>query len=156
MIKRAEIALLFWIVLGIYILIQSYRMGMGTLGSPGPGLLPFLVGALLVAFSAFSLLRRLRGEGRHDGPAGEGKKRPELRRISIVICSLVGYAVLLERLGYLVTSFLMLALLFRNMGTARTVAAGVSLATVVATYFVFSYFGVVFPPGILEWKGFSR
>jgi putative tricarboxylic transport membrane protein len=156
MIKRAEIALLFWIGLGIYILIQSYRVGLGTLGCPGPGLMPFLVGALLVAFSAFSLLRRLYGEGRHEGLAGAGKKKSELRRISIVLGSLIGYAVLLERLGFLVTSFLMLALLFRNMGTARTVAAGVSLATVVATYFVFSYLGVVFPPGILEWKGFPR
>jgi putative tricarboxylic transport membrane protein len=156
MIKRAEIALLFWIALGIFILIQSYGMGLGALGSPGAGLMPFLVGALLVVFSLFSLLRRLYGKGDLKGLPAASKERPQLRRIGIVLGGLVGYALLLERLGYLVTSFLMLAILFRNMGTARTVAVGISLGTVVATYLVFSYFGVVFPLGILDWKGFSH
>jgi hypothetical protein len=50
----------------------------------------------------------------------------------------------------------MLALLFRAMGTTRYgMAATLSVATVLVTYFVFSYLGVVFPLGILQWRGFS-
>ena len=101
-------------------------------------------------------MRRLRRKT-SQGVAGEGKTRPELGRIGLVLGSLIGYAFFLERLGYLVTAFLMLALLFRSMGTARySVAATLSVATVLVTYFAFSYLGVVFPPGILQWKGFPR
>lgn len=157
MIERATIALLFWIGLGIFIMIHSYGTGLGTTGSPGPGLMPFLVGALLIAFSIFSLLRRLRGRVHAKDLSGERKGRPQLGRIGIVLCGLIGYGFFLERLGYLVTAFLMLTILFRSMGTAKLgSAAAVSLVTVLVTYFVFSYFGVVFPPGILDWKGFPR
>ncbi|MEW6665325.1 MAG: tripartite tricarboxylate transporter TctB family protein [Thermodesulfobacteriota bacterium] len=152
--QRANIALLFWIALGIFISIHSYRLGLGTWSSPGPGLMPFLVGALLSAFSLFSLVRRLRQKS-GAAMAGEKRRRPELGRICLVLGSIIGYAFLLERLGYLVTSFLMLALLFRGMGTTRYgVAATLSAATVLVTYLVFSYLGVAFPPGILQWKGF--
>ena len=116
--KRATIALFFWVALGLFISIHAYnRLGLGTLSSPGPGLMPFLVGALLSAISLFSLVGRLRQKIR-PGIAGESKRRPELGRIGLVLGSLIGYAFFLERLGYLVTAFLMLALLFRSMGTA--------------------------------------
>jgi len=151
--RYTMIALFFWTGLGVFILIHSYGLGLGKLSSPGPGLMPFLVGALLVLFSLVAVWRRWS----HKTPVQPGeevsKGRADLSKVALVLGCLLAYAFFLERLGYLVTSFLMLTLLFRAMGSKRwSMAVTTSLLTVLVTYFAFTYLGLVFPSGIVQWE----
>jgi hypothetical protein len=66
------------------------------------------------------------------------------------VVSLIVYALLLEKLGYVITTLLLLYCLFWVAGTTKLVAAVSSVSTVSLTYFGFSYLGVVFPQGILK------
>ena len=49
--KRDVIPALIWIIIGLAVMMVSYQMSLGTLHTPGPGLLPFLLGSLLVIVS---------------------------------------------------------------------------------------------------------
>jgi putative tricarboxylic transport membrane protein len=78
-------------------------------------------------------------------------------RVGFVLLSLFVFALLLEKIGYLITSFLILTLLFRSTGSKgwrfALITSGV---TALVTYFVFTYLGLRFPAGIFRLGGFLK
>jgi len=54
--KNDRYTTLFWMALGIFVASYSYKLGLGKISSPGPGLFPFLLGALFALLSFFKLL----------------------------------------------------------------------------------------------------
>ncbi len=148
--KDQKWAALFWIGLGLYVIYASYRMGPGSFRSPGPGLMPLLLGLVLSLTSLYYIVTEFtRKSGKVDNK-GEQRANTKPLKVVIVVVILLAYAVTLEKLGYLVGSFLMLSVLFWVAGMKRLTAALSSLAAVLASYGLFTYLGVVFPPGILK------
>jgi len=131
----------------------AYQLGIGKLRSPGPGLMPFIVGGFLFLLSCFLLMVTLFRKAFREESVEE-QRGVNFRKLAIVVASLVLYGLLLERLGFLVVTFLLLFFLFWGMGIRRGSALVASLITVLATYFVFTYLGLRFPPGILRLVGF--
>ena len=155
--ERSLIPILFWILLSLFILFFSHNIGLGEFRTPGPGLMPFLVGFFLLLISLYALiisvLRKSGGEetsNREDGGI-------HFRKIGFVLFLLLAYALLLERIGYLITSFLILAFLFRGMGLKGwgfvLITSGI---TALVTYVFFAYFGLRFPTGILGIGGLLK
>ena len=144
---------LFWIGLSLFVLIFSHRMGLGGFHNPGPGLMPFLLGFLLFPISLYLLIMSVlrKGEG-VEAPQEEGG-RTNYRQIGLILVSLFVYALLLERLGFLITTFVFMILLFRSVGNRWIAVLLASAITVLAAYFVFTSFGVRFPEGILKLGG---
>jgi hypothetical protein len=71
-----------------------------------------------------------------------------------VAAVLFAYALFLEGLGFHVTTFVVLAILFRLGGYKRWVQVlGYSAIVVAITYLLFTYLGVRFPPGIFRLLG---
>ena len=111
-------------------------------GNPGPGLLPLALGVVIVVLAAVSFLRP---EVRHI-------ELPQFRRILLILGSLVVYALLLELVGYVVATALLVGFLLIVLGERfrwwqPVMAVGVSLAT----YYVFRVvLGLPLPPGLLE------
>lgn len=135
-------------------MVVSYQMSLGTLQTPGPGLLPFLLGSLLIVVSlpiligSLLLFRKTVPESR----AAEIWAGVEFKNVLIIIISLVAYALLLERLGFILTAFLFLFVLFATFDFQRWLfALGVSSVTIFITYLLFNVvLRVELPSGLLR------
>lgn len=138
--KRDVIPALIWIVLGLAVMIASYQMSLGTLHTPGPGLLPFLLGSLLVIVSLSIFINSLTlfkktSPGTSETGIWAGI---EFKNLLIIVVALVAYPLLLEKLGFLITAFLFLFVLFSVFDSRRWFfALGASLLTVSITYTLF-------------------
>jgi putative tricarboxylic transport membrane protein len=134
--KYHPIIIAIWIGLSLCLIVFSYKLGLGKLRSPGPGLMPFSIGGLLLLISLCLLMVDLFKKSAEDKP------------------SLILYGLLLERLGFPVTTFLLLLFLFRIMGVRWLTALVASALTVLITYGSFTYLGVRLPSGIFRLMGF--
>lgn len=126
-------------LLGVAITIASYRLGFGTLARPSDGLMSFGVGILLCLCASPILIRSFLN-GRKAGRKEEQGvwSGVDFKKIALVLASLVAYSVFLERLGYLVATFLMVLVLFKAVGSRRwTWAVIAAFLTVSLTYVVF-------------------
>ena len=97
---------------------QSFRVPMGNIRQPGPGFLPFWVGVILALLSAVlwfeasfrkptaESVRFLSGEGKWPYVIAAG--------IALLI-----YTFLLEPLGFIISTFLLLIFLFRVIGKQK-------------------------------------
>jgi len=139
--------------LSLFVMTFSHRLGLGGFHNPGPGLTPFLLGLLLLLISLYVLIKSLLKKGRGDETPGEGQSRTSYGKMGLVLVALFAYSFLLERLGFLITTWIFLFLLFRSVGNRWITALVASTSTVLATYFVFTFFGVRFPLGVLELGG---
>ncbi|HSR11865.1 MAG TPA: tripartite tricarboxylate transporter TctB family protein [Thermodesulfobacteriota bacterium] len=148
--KRDIIPALLWIAIGLGVMIVSYRLSLGTLHSPGPGMLPFILGSLLLVISLPILI--------HSIPASAGKGEPgiwsgiEKKNVVIIVAALIAYALFLEKAGFLLTAFLFLLVLFWVFDPRRWILAlGVSLLTAAVTYTLFVLIlQVELPPGLFS------
>lgn len=121
-------------------MIASYRMSIGNLHSPGPGLFPFLLGALLILVSlpivigALLLMK----------PSASRSKEPgiwagiEFKNVLLILAGLFSYAMLLEKIGFLMMAFIFLFILFSAFDSRKWLfALLVSSVVVSITYFLF-------------------
>lgn len=105
---------LFWILVGILFCIGGFHYGIRRSGIPGPGFLPFVTGMILVALSLALLISGLMNRGGRAGSKEEPMPGGQaLKRILKVLGALCLYVLLLEPLGFLLTTFLFMALLLR-------------------------------------------
>ena len=150
--KKYDISIrVFWLALGCFVVIYSYTLGLGKFINPGPGMLPFLLGCIFLILSAVRLRTVMQSQ---EEKIGEQETKIEYWRIALIVVALLIWALVIESLGFLVATFILMTLLYRAAGFTRWyVAALWGLVTVLATYFVFTYLGVRFPPGILRTLG---
>jgi putative tricarboxylic transport membrane protein len=149
--KRAEvIASILWMTLGVVISLGALRLGLGAPSDPGSGFLPFWTGALISLLGLLQLGRMVLEKGRDDSQAliraAVGWKRP-----TCVVLTLAFYSLLLTHLGYLVTTFFTMLVLFSLYDRRRwgLVSAGSILVTII-TYVVFhQLLKVQLPAGLL-------
>lgn len=97
-----------WLLTSLTICVASIQLKLGTPRDPGPGFMPFATGLFLLFFSLGALFKEGREEEKQEGPwAG-----PYWRKVITTTISLVIYALILTRLGYLLSTFLLLVFLF--------------------------------------------
>ncbi len=130
---------IFWMGLGIAVAVSSYRLRLGTLANPGPGLAPFFLGIILSLCSLPILVRSflviMRNQKHEDEPIWSGI---QFKKLIIVVASLLGYWVFLEKIGFVLTTFLLLLILFKTVDSQRWRSVYVaSTLTVIVIYIVF-------------------
>ena len=119
---------LFWLAIGLAIAVNSGKYGLGSLSSPGPGFLPFLTGlaiaglALVVFFQQFSKRDREK--------VTDLWQKGNWPTMLLVMGALVLYTLLLNFIGFLLDTFLLIAFLLRVMEPMswKKVFAGAILA----------------------------
>lgn len=142
-----------WIVFGIIIAKASYGLGLGNLVKPGAGLVPFCLGIILFLCSFPILIRSFvniekAGKGKEEGIWSE----IDFKKIAVALASLIVYLIFLERLGFLVTAFLILLILFKVVGSQKWSRA--LIATVLAvscSYLLFVLLLKVYMPSFHLW-----
>jgi len=114
-LKADRASSLCWLAVGGISIYGSIHLGLGTLGEPGSGFLSFLAGCFICLMALIIFLRALirdRGLQVKTSLLWEGTnwRRP----IAIGLLTL-GYILALERIGFLLTSFLLLLVIFRGV-----------------------------------------
>lgn len=121
--------------MGMLVIIESLSMPPGEFNTPGPGVYPQILGALLLAVSLILGFTSLsRGSNTEMVQVGHGN-------IWFVVIALILVAVLLERIGFILTLTVFLLFLLKklsDMGWVRCIAFAFA-GSIVA----FLFFGVL-------------
>lgn len=144
-----EATSIFWLVVALIVAVASFRLGLGTFSAPGSGFTPFGASVLLGILSLVCFLQaRGREKSAEVQPLFRGKLWP---RVILVFVALVAYAQLIPFGGYSMTTFLLMAFLFRIAGQKKAWKVALySLATTALSYYVFSkWLNLQFPLGPL-------
>ena len=131
-------------------LFEASRLAFGSIRVPQTGFFPSILAILLLFFSIALLVQTCRQAG---GESGEQPITSEAWiRISITLAAMLGFALVLEKLGFLLSTFTVMLVLLRVIEPqkwARVLA--VALATALISYFLFGrLLNIPLPAGVLE------
>lgn len=147
--KYDQMSSLLWLGFAFYICIESLRLPLGSWRDPGPGFLPLGsgIGLAILAITAFFQARFRAEEKTRKGWYSQERWKSLL----VILGVLFGYALFLDFLGFLISTFLLLVMLFRFVEPQRwVVAIGGSALASIASYIIFEvWLKTQLPKGIL-------
>jgi hypothetical protein len=152
---------LIWIFAGCLICFLSWRIHLGSFREPGAGFVAFAAGIALVIVGVLMSLsvsfgnRAPESKQPSSAPQEAGAAFLRLPKLPVLytVAALLGYGLVVNALGYLITTFLVMFALFYDRGTNRLIPSALSsLLTVVMTYLIFeTWLRCQLPRGILPW-----
>lgn len=102
---------LFFLLMGIFFILESRHFASATYGSEvGPNLFPTGLGILLILLSI-----RLFYETFRYSAENKAKSKLDWKRFGIIFAAALGYALTLEWIGYILSTFLFLLIGFQTM-----------------------------------------
>ncbi|MBI2204888.1 MAG: tripartite tricarboxylate transporter TctB family protein [Candidatus Rokubacteria bacterium] len=134
-------------LVGLIAFAESLRLAEDTLtGGPGGRLLPATLGLIVAVLGGAVALKRTPGR-----PGVASAIPGGATRVVATLAGLAAYALVFERLGFLVSSSVFVAVLLLLYGERRwVVVLALAAGAAGATYAVFArWLGVPLPPGIL-------
>ena len=134
------------LVFGLYLVYEALQMRFGSVARPGPGFYPTLLAVLLVAVSGVLLVRSLsRREERLQVDFGA-----RTGHIGITIAAIALYAAVLEAVGFLLCTFVLVFMLLVGIGKVPWLRSLVLASGGTALFYViFSWIGIALPDGVL-------
>jgi hypothetical protein len=96
---------LFWIGIGICFALGGVKLNIGEFRNPGAGFLPTIMGLIMICISTFTLIKGLLGP---ISPISQ----IAWRRHSLMVASVFFYALLLDFIGFLPSTFVFMLILF--------------------------------------------
>ena len=151
MVTGDRVSSLFGLLFALYILKESFDLDVGGLHQPGPGFFSLFGGIFLGVFSAILFFRSLVSQARKKDRKAKGQEE-NLRFVFYVFAGLLVYAFVLEWLGFILSTFLLVVILLRFFDPQKwwklLLTAGVAS---VSTYVIFAVLlRSELPKGILE------
>jgi putative tricarboxylic transport membrane protein len=139
---------LFWVALGILVCYRATQLGLGSVTEPGPGFIFFWLGLILVMLSLAALAESLRSS---DGVV-QVTREMNWVKIALVLLSLLLYAFFLERVGFVLTTFLLLSFLLGWVEQANwTRSLGIAAVAALGSFAVFElWLKIRLPKGIFR------
>lgn len=147
---------IFWIVIGGIICVLASQYGLGSFRAPAPGFVAFLSGIVIGGVGAVMILSRTISTGHSKETirgAGLGVPVISLGRLAYTMIFLIAYAILMDPLGYIVSTFLAMFGLFFDWGKKNWLWSGFfSIIVSLVSYLVFEvWLHCQLPLGILPW-----
>lgn len=145
--RSEQIVALIWLALGIGIAVGALDLGLGELHMPGIGFMPFLIGVSL-GVSGLILLIAATAKGKGEERIWQGQR---WENVVLPVSALLAYIFLMEPLGFLISSFLLMFLLFKTTAPGKFISPLASSAVVVfLSYMIFFvWLKVSLPKGFL-------
>jgi len=144
-----------WVAFGVAVAIGGIGLGFGTWAAPASGFVPTLAGVALAAIGAavfhqeWRFAREAARVPRTARPETPSPTAAERWRVAAAAGAVLAYGLLLEPLGLVLTTVLVLGVLFRFVGGLGWLAT--VTATAAGTGFSYALFArwlkVPFPPG---------
>jgi putative tricarboxylic transport membrane protein len=137
MFNNDQISSAAWFFIGLLILIFSIPYGLGEVHSPGTGFMPFYTGVTMCVFSVFIFIEATRA--RRDGLRWENPLKGTLwEKPIIALAALVAYALLMDRLGFLLATALLIGFLLRGIHPQKWIVVILgAILTSIIMYLVF-------------------
>lgn len=133
------------------------KLNLGDFHTPGAGFLPFIAGTLLGIFglilmSSTLLSKKREGKGAREQKGIATRDWRSFLNPLLTVVILFGYILLLEPLGFLLTTFICLLLLFKLSEPRRWMTPVVlSGVTAILSYLIFSvWLQCQLPKGLLR------
>ncbi len=149
--KADRASSIFWLAVGLVSIYGSFQLGLGTLSEPGSGFLSFLAGSFICLMALIVFLQSfLQGKGFQVriSTLWEGMR---WHRAAFVGLLLLVYILVLERLGFLLTAFLMVLAMVKGverLSWGKALLISISASSV--CYLVFDKFlKATLPRGLL-------
>jgi putative tricarboxylic transport membrane protein len=137
---------LFWVAAGLLACYGATRLGLGSVTEPGAGFIFFWSGLILVILSLIAFAESVRRSADTAREMGE----MNWKKIALVLLSLLLYAFFLERLGFVLTTFVFMSFLLGCIeGTGWFRSLGVASAGALTSYAMFElWLKIRLPRGI--------
>ena len=126
------------LLIAAFVLTASLRLGVGALHDPGSGFVLFWAGVLLAICSFILLGAGLSGK-REPAQRPDPGNPMDRRNVPIVMAALIVYCALLPKLGYAISTFLLMAVLFALGRMKPWMIALASLVTVLLSDYLFAH-----------------
>ena len=135
--------------LALVALLEASKLPFGRLSSPQAGFFPLILAIFLAIFSLVLMAQTI-NEPKEESGASRGGSAI-WKRIILAVGALVVFGVLFESLGYIISTFLLIAFLLRAVEQQKwSLVVVVAFFTSLATYLVFGLLlNAPLPGGIL-------
>ena len=125
---------------------EARKLPFGTVNAPDSGFFPLSLAVMLAMLSALIVFASWLPGARATAPTswqGAG-------RVALAVAALVAYVAVLNQLGYLLATALIMLLYLRGLERVRwSVSLAITIVSVVASYVLFRRLGVPLPAGIV-------
>jgi len=101
----------FFLAVGVFFAAYARTVDVGTWSEPGPGFLPLLAGICMTVMATALFLKSFRRKGSPVPPFFP--KADSWKRVLATVASLAGYALALQYLGFMLTTFLFVGFLVK-------------------------------------------
>ncbi len=130
---------LVWLVAGTAIMVGSLlSLDVGTANEPGPGLLPLIAGIVVTLLALVILLKAILVTAKREWKVRDSWKGFKGKKLFYAAGSLLIYAAMLERVGFLLMTLLLLLFLFRKIEPQTwKVTIALSIVASMGSYLVF-------------------
>ena len=128
---------IFWMAVGLLLSIWSTRYQIGTLTQPGSGFFPLGLGVLLIFLSIILLLQARKSSFVSQIPLTSKPER-DWKKVAYTLLVMLLATLLFERVGYLLTLFLLITFLMYGGGARnwKTILV-VAFFSVTGVYLIF-------------------
>jgi putative tricarboxylic transport membrane protein len=140
---------LFWLLFSLITCIEAYRLKLGAINKPGPGFFPFSAGLIMLILSLTALFQSIRGRKKEEKTLRQEPFR--WWNIVIILIAITAYAFSLEKIGFLINTFLFICLLLKVVEPQpwKTAIIGGLITTIAANLIFNVIFRAQIPSGIL-------
>jgi len=141
----------FFVVVSIVVCLQAARYGIGSFHDPSAGFFPFLMGLVVCSLSLALLFSAIFSKDKAKEPCESFWIVLTRKKVWCIVLALVAYGLLLERLGFILTAFLIFTFILHVTEPQKWWVSLVSgLTASLACYALFCLaLGVPLPQGIL-------
>lgn len=144
-----QYASIFWLILGGAIALSSFHYKVGSLAEPGPGFITFLAGSFLTILSVILFLSSWKSKEVQGLRQVWGGR--QIGKAFYVLLLLGVYMLVVNPLGFLISTFFLLVLLFRVQGNySLKIVLPLSFFTTSSSFIIFDrWLGVQLPRGFM-------
>lgn len=130
----------FWLLFSIYVALESYRLDLGNWHDPGPGYFPFGAALLFGTMALTVFIKSLKKASDSKGVNAAGEKL-RWQNVVLVLIAMILYALLLDRVGFVLCTFLIVAFFVKIIAQQRwTKSIMMALSMAVGSYILFVFF----------------
>jgi hypothetical protein len=139
----------FCLIVGLYVFVGSFGLGLGTFQEPGPGFIFLFAGSLLTIFSLNELRKTFLKKGGDRKTLWSDVK---WTKILLVLIGISAFLYFFERLGFIFSIFLLMLFLYKVVEPTRWwIALFSSFLTTLAAYIIFElWLKIPFPQGLID------
>lgn len=129
---------LFWLALGTGTMYGSFGLGLGSMEEPGSGFLAFTAGCFVSVAALFVFFQSFTGDPALQTKLSSLWEGTQWSRAAALVAITLAYIIALERLGFFLTSFLLLATILKGLEKLNWKSTLIiSTVTLVVSYFLF-------------------